>query len=385
MSFSLLPELARKVGHLHWVVPVYRCSEYGQRLGNSNEITIHPFLWERGSLQSWLSRLLRRCPRYFDKYKKRFDNWLRDRWITEFCSKNQINVLFFNCVFSQRFPKLALPIPVVGVLHDLNYRSFKGECLNEVIASWLAGADVMVFDAKVIESEARKAFSPFSCTTKVIPLAGPDTAEFRCVNPGVRDSRIIFYPASFAKHKNHTILLEAAKRLALEGESFQLIFTGGRTEELLSESELPLGWKEHCRGLVRELQKKSKVEVQVLGYVTPSRLREIYSSCGVIVFPSLYEGFGLPLLEGFGQGIPVICSDIAVFREQEELYKIHNWLQFFPEDDLESLVKLLRTNFRHPQIRADRDQIEQALKAWTWSDVAESYRLTFENLVQARL
>jgi len=44
-------------------------------------------------------------------------------------------------------------------------------------------------------------------------------------------------------------------------------------------------------------------------------LNEIYNACDVFFIPSIYEGFGLPVLEAFSSGIPVVASDIEVFRE----------------------------------------------------------------------
>lgn len=44
-------------------------------------------------------------------------------------------------------------------------------------------------------------------------------------------------------------------------------------------------------------------------------LAELYTQCSVFIYPSLYEGFGIPLLEALSVGSPVVCSDIPVFRE----------------------------------------------------------------------
>ena len=51
------------------------------------------------------------------------------------------------------------------------------------------------------------------------------------------------------------------------------------------------------------------------GYVTDEELRALYSSCRAFVYPSLYEGFGLPPLEAMACGAPVVASDIASIRE----------------------------------------------------------------------
>lgn len=51
------------------------------------------------------------------------------------------------------------------------------------------------------------------------------------------------------------------------------------------------------------------------GYINDEDLPAVYAAARVFVFPSLYEGFGIPILEAFSQGIPVIASDISPSRE----------------------------------------------------------------------
>jgi glycosyltransferase involved in cell wall biosynthesis len=58
-----------------------------------------------------------------------------------------------------------------------------------------------------------------------------------------------------------------------------------------------------------------KDRIQFLGYVSDSELSSLYKSAFCFVYPSLYEGFGIPPLEAQAAGTPVIASDISVFRE----------------------------------------------------------------------
>ncbi len=55
--------------------------------------------------------------------------------------------------------------------------------------------------------------------------------------------------------------------------------------------------------------------IHFLGHVTDDELRWLYENCDLFVFPSLGEGYGLPLLEANTLGAPAIASDIPVFRE----------------------------------------------------------------------
>jgi glycosyltransferase involved in cell wall biosynthesis len=61
-----------------------------------------------------------------------------------------------------------------------------------------------------------------------------------------------------------------------------------------------------------------KDRVLFTGYVSDTDLRALYSSCQASVYPSLYEGFGLPPLEAMACGAPVITSRIPVIMETSE-------------------------------------------------------------------
>jgi glycosyltransferase involved in cell wall biosynthesis len=56
-------------------------------------------------------------------------------------------------------------------------------------------------------------------------------------------------------------------------------------------------------------------DITVLGHVSDDELATLYASCTAFVFPSFYEGFGIPMHEALLAGAPVLCSDITVFHE----------------------------------------------------------------------
>ena len=58
-----------------------------------------------------------------------------------------------------------------------------------------------------------------------------------------------------------------------------------------------------------------KNDIQELGWLDLETMTEYLKNAGVFVFPSLYEGFGMPLLESFAAGAPVVASDIPALRE----------------------------------------------------------------------
>lgn len=108
-----------------------------------------------------------------------------------------------------------------------------------------------------------------------------------------RRERFVFYPARGWAHKNHTRLVEAVGLLRRDQPDLRLVLTGGGLETLGS---LP-DW------------------VDVRGLVPLAELRRLYREAALLLFPSLYEGFGLPPLEAMASGCPVAASDAGSLPE----------------------------------------------------------------------
>jgi glycosyltransferase involved in cell wall biosynthesis len=58
-----------------------------------------------------------------------------------------------------------------------------------------------------------------------------------------------------------------------------------------------------------------KQDIQVLGYVTDSQLEELYQRASILAFPSLDEGFGMPVLDAMARGVPVLTSNVSALPE----------------------------------------------------------------------
>jgi glycosyltransferase involved in cell wall biosynthesis len=114
----------------------------------------------------------------------------------------------------------------------------------------------------------------------------------------------LFYPAKTWGHKNHMALLEALSILrAQHGLNPPLICSGGETP-----------FFHEIRDRMMELDLAS--QVRFIGFVTPLELISLYRLSRCVIFPSKYEGWGLPITEAMRLGVPVGCSALPVLREQ---------------------------------------------------------------------
>lgn len=106
------------------------------------------------------------------------------------------------------------------------------------------------------------------------------------------------YPANLWPHKNHHRVLQAFELFLRQTQRpMGFVFTGD-----------PEGWK----GLRRQFP---RLPIRHLGFVTPQLLKALYAEARALVYFSLYEGFGMPLLEAFSTGTPVVCSNTTSLPE----------------------------------------------------------------------
>jgi len=148
--------------------------------------------------------------------------------------------------------------------------------------------------------------------------------------------RFLLYPAVTWPHKNHAVLLRALAAYNSSNAPIGLVLTGsdaGAHDSVLHEIQR--------QGL--------ETQVRMLGHIPQRDLACLYADALALVFPSLYEGFGLPILEAFHSGCPVICSNRASCPEiAGDAAVLVN-----PEDPgaiVEALVRLERSP-------ADRDEL----------------------------
>ncbi len=116
-------------------------------------------------------------------------------------------------------------------------------------------------------------------------------------------SRFLFYPAHCWPHKNHQRLIEAFQMVEAElPADIQLVLTGKQFDE-----------RHEARQLIEA--ENLRARVVHLGYRSPLEIQALYSSAHALVFPSLFEGFGMPVAEAIIADCPVACSNTTSLPE----------------------------------------------------------------------
>jgi glycosyltransferase involved in cell wall biosynthesis len=251
-----------------------------------------------------------------------------------------------------RIPTVA--VPTVVTLHDLQHVDLPGLFSRAERAFRAAAWHRSVRGATLVVTPSE------SVRDRATALLGLDPARVRAIPHGLdhsvfapaADERepFLLYPARPWPHKNHARLYEAFAELRRERPGLRLVLTGGG-----HTGAVPDG-------------------VDVRGHVSLAELVSLYRRASGLVFPTLYEGFGQPVLEAMACGCPVACSNIPPLREVAGDAAV----TFAPTAPAE-IVAAVRQLLADPEIYRARG-LERAA-AFTWERAAAAYEDVYRELL----
>jgi glycosyltransferase involved in cell wall biosynthesis len=177
------------------------------------------------------------------------------------------------------------------------------------------------------------------------------------------------YPAQTWRHKNHLGLLACLARLRdRQGLEVPVVFTGHLNEffPVIEQRVVELG----LQGQVR-----------ILGFVSPTDMKALYRLCRMMVFPSRFEGFGMPVVEAFRLGVPVACSNSTSLPEVADDAAV-----LFDADDVASMAAAVTMVWSDPDLRAELvARGLQRARSFTWLETARRCRALYRLVGQRPL
>lgn len=242
--------------------------------------------------------------------------WAFRRLQSGIVNKVGANLLF--CPFTVPF-YYDSAIPVVSIIYDLQYHYYPqffewedrhSRESNFQVTCRLADRLVCISEyvrGTVLENSNRTPEEVIAVPIRLFTrLRKPVSKiiEAMVQKHGLRADEFLLYPANFWPHKNHPMLLTAFAmyRSRHPQSSLKLLCTGSADArmETLREAAWRMGIGEWIR---------------LPGYLSDEEFSTLLTSCRALIFPSLYEGFGMPVLEAMAFGKPVLCSNVTSLPE----------------------------------------------------------------------
>jgi glycosyltransferase involved in cell wall biosynthesis len=266
-------------------------------------------------------------------------------------------------------------VPTVFTLCDLQHRHFP-EFFSDGHLRWretvypaaFQHARAIVTISGFVKQDLTRQYGVSPDKIFVVPLASPAEAYAprdphrspRVLKKLGLPSRYVLYPALTYQHKNHIRLLEAIALVRDRlGVRINLVCTGSR--------------RLHWPSIERRLHELALgKQVHFLGFVSTEDFRAVFGGAEHLIFPSLFEGAGIPLLDALFEDVAVTCSDIPAFREYGG-----DAVSYFDPQSVESIAAAL-LRMRDPALRHDlrsRGRVRRELFAW--SKTAAVYRAIY--------
>ncbi len=208
-------------------------------------------------------------------------------------------------------------VPAVVTIHDLkvfdtpySFSRMKRIYLQVMISHSIRHANILLPVSQTTAYEIKKYFKTCSKAIQVIPAIIGDQFKNASLENIIElrnkyhlQEKYWLYVAHYYPHKNHLRLLRSYHNLKLKGvELWPLVLRGNNQ-----------GFEEEVHNTVKQLNLEK--DVRFLPRLKEEELPVLYSAAAALVFPSLYEGCGIPVIEAMACGCPVIAAKIPAVME----------------------------------------------------------------------
>lgn len=200
-----------------------------------------------------------------------------------------------------------------------------------------------------VEAERIALVSPAPAYTQTNCQTQADLSRFPIQSP------YLLYVGTIEPRKNLVFLIKAFEYLKKEtGCPHQLVLAGGK------------GWNNEEIYLAAQESQYQK-DIVFTGYISQAEKTALYQQAELFVFPSLYEGFGIPPLEAMGAGCPVVCSDAASLPEV-----VGDAAKLTSPTDVQELAQAMTdVLFNQTQRETLIERGKCRAKVYTWEDSAK--------------
>lgn len=259
--------------------------------------------------------------------------------------------------------------PFVMTIHDMTVEKFPHYYKNH---------PELIANKKLLADKAARIIAISECTKRdIMEIYGIDDSKIDVIYHGIenvglvsgRPSKLpdnyILYVGVRSLYKNFPNTLKAFALLAVDRPDLHLVLTG----KPLSQSE---------KADIKAMGLSDRVVV--FSDISDTTLYQLYRNARLFVYPSLYEGFGIPILEAFSQRCPVVLSDASCFPEVA-----NDGAVYFDPNSVESMRSAMERVLDDSDLRNRIVEIGfERMKQFTWEKTAELTERTYRKVLESR-
>jgi glycosyltransferase involved in cell wall biosynthesis len=272
----------------------------------------------------------------------------------------QAHELRLDCMLNPGFTApIALACPNVTVFHDLqhkrhpeHFRWFDLPAWNFFLWAAVRRSRILIADSEATKIDLERFYGVPSERVRIVHL-GVEEEFFHIAERRTRTEPFLLCTSTLHPHKNLEKLVRAFMRFRESHREFSLVITGVRGF-----------FAEPLERLIAELG--SGDAVKLTGWIDRGPLYQLFERAHGFVYPSTFEGFGLPVVEAMAAGIPLICSDIEPLRS----ITADAALRFDPAD-IDGLVTTMNRLTDDASLRETLSQVgRERAREFTWEACA---------------
>jgi glycosyltransferase involved in cell wall biosynthesis len=242
-------------------------------------------------------------------------------------------------------------VKIVTTIHDFACLRYPETCETSVllVVKSLMGLTIKKSAALLpvsdfVKKELCEFYPRANSTQKIIRTVYNGVSGWDIEVPDTPRENFLFFPGNLEPRKNLSRLIKALEIVNASGMEIELRICG------------PKGWKNS--DFHKQIESSPiKDRVRHLGFLSDEDLTKQYLSCKAVVFPSIYEGFGLPVLEALRLNTPVLTSSGTVMEEVAGENAI-----YFNPSDADSIASAITTFLKTGAKPIDRE----GLKRFSW-------------------
>jgi alpha-1,3-rhamnosyl/mannosyltransferase len=240
------------------------------------------------------------------------------RYVNQFFFSRGVKAFSADLYHEPNFLPFRFEGPTVITVHDLSYLRYpdthprlRVEIMESLLPRAIERANLVLVDSEFVRGEILSEFGtpPAKVVTTLLGVSsayrpmGGEEIDATLRGFGLQYRKYLLAVGTLEPRKNLVQALRAYRRLAeRSGVAYPLAIVGMK------------GW------LVKDIEREMEPlirngQVRLLGYVSGEALPQVYAGSRMLIYPSLYEGFGLPPLEAMASGVPVITSNQASLPE----------------------------------------------------------------------